>query len=345
MFFLRKISFQLKKYSVRYWKHLFLIGLILFAIGFILIIFESLLSSDNTERWNQTLRNEDFKLLKSHFLNAKNHPFGFNDHPYTEKKTNPCFRLIILGDSVVFGDGLQSEQIWSHKLEKKLKQRYPVEVLHWGQCGWSTLDQLNFLRENFSDKENIFSADLLLISWVGNDPDMGINKVSKLRRLFSNPFFNSFIFFFPKIGAIFCEFIDSSEYTEFRSRLYTDENLLLYRKVLHDLKSFCLEKNTDLFFVILSNGKNESREEFSKIESLLQMESIPCFNFHPSLTEQVLDVPVQNLYASAVNRHPGPLLTTLYARYTLPELVKRYGKKMMEMGSELKKNNEDYRLE
>ena len=40
------------------------------------------------------------------------------------------------------------EQVWSHLLEKKILAKYDsVEVLHWGRCGWSTLDEINFFKQ------------------------------------------------------------------------------------------------------------------------------------------------------------------------------------------------------
>ncbi len=335
MFFLRKFFFQLKLYAGRYWKQILLAGVVFSAIGFILMIFESFLSSDTSAMWNQTLRNEDSRLLKSHFSNAKDHPFGFNDYSYPENKTHPCFRLIILGDSVVFGDGLPLEQIWSHKLEKKMKQRYPVEVLHWGQCGWSTLDQLEFLKQNFSDKKNIFDADLLLISWFDNDPDMGNINFDAYNSLLSNPFFTMFTWFFPKIGAIFFEFNEFRVYNHIRHQLYSDKNLLHYQNVLKELKIFCQLKRIDLFLVLISYGDIFSKIELAKIENLLQKECIPYINLHSFVAEQTQGLPIRCLFASPVNSHPGPVLTTLYARYTLPELIKRYGKKMIEKGGSI----------
>ena len=317
-------------------KNLLLLVFILLCIFFSLGFYETILNSGNADRWNKTLKDKDIQILNLHSKNARKHPFGFNDSLYPEKKEEDCFRIIVLGDSVVFGDGLPFEQIWSRKLEKTLKRKYSVEVLHWGQCGWSTLDQLNFLKQNFSDKENIFDADLLLISWFDNDPDMGNINFDFHRKLLSNRFFVVFTWIFPKLGAILYEFNEKQEYHIIREKLYSHENLKRYKEVLNCLKLFCREKKTDLMFVLLSYGVDQETNPHQKIEDLLEKEGIDHFNLNPRISGQVREDSVQTLYASAVNKHPGSILTTLYARYTLSEIVKRYGSKMAEIGRQKK---------
>ncbi|MBN2145058.1 MAG: SGNH/GDSL hydrolase family protein, partial [Candidatus Aureabacteria bacterium] len=118
---------------------------------------------------------KDKQLKQRHYQQAKEHPFGFNDFSREEKKPSTVpTRIIILGDSFVFGDGLENDQIWSHKLEKKIQAKYgsQVEVLHWGRCGWGTIDQLEFVEQHFKDKETIYDADLIILAFVTNDLDL-----------------------------------------------------------------------------------------------------------------------------------------------------------------------------
>ena len=90
---------------------------------------------------------------------AKGNSFGFTDRERTRTKPKGVFRIAVLGDSFIWGSGLDYEQIWSHKLERKLLAEYDsIEVMSWGLCGWSTLDEFNFYKEHGKD----FDIDLLM---------------------------------------------------------------------------------------------------------------------------------------------------------------------------------------
>src|SRR4051812_13244556 len=71
------------------------------------------------ERTNK--RNEEY---------AKLNQFEFTDRNHTPDKPKGIFRIAVLGDSFIWGDGLPYENIWSHKLETKLSAEYDsLEVL------------------------------------------------------------------------------------------------------------------------------------------------------------------------------------------------------------------------
>ena len=326
-----KDFFYIKKFLKRYfnWKYCALLGFVLILLICVVLLYEFILpffSSDNV--CDEICRREDGFIFKMHKKRADLNNFNFNDFNYSESKENDSYRIIILGDSIIFGDGLPLKEIWSHKLERILKRKYSVEVLHWGQCGWSTLDQLNFLKQNFGTKENIFDADLLLISWFDNDPDMGNIDFHKYESLVSNPLFKIFNKIFPNLSTFFFNINGFWVYLTIINQLYSDENLCRYQAILHELKLLCQDKKTDLFFVMISYGDIISKYTLERIEKLLQKEAISYINLHPLVSDQIKGIPFKKLYANPVNSHPGSILTTLYARYGCAELVKRYGSKM-----------------
>lgn len=106
--------------------------------------------------------------------NSKKHPHGFNDAVRPMEKAPGVYRVAVLGDSFVWGDGVPYEQIWSHKLERLLLTAHPgkVEVLSWGLRGWSTLDEYTFLKQHGIN----YHIDLVIVGFVTNDPDMGLYK-------------------------------------------------------------------------------------------------------------------------------------------------------------------------
>ena len=89
--------------------------------------------------------------LRNLEFSAKN-KLWFNDKDRTQQKPLGIeYRVAVLGDSFIFGDGVAYDFIWSHKLEKSITKNYPkIEVLSWGRNGWSTKQQYEFLKKGAS---------------------------------------------------------------------------------------------------------------------------------------------------------------------------------------------------
>ena len=172
--------FFFHRYFFSRWR-LYFFSFFFFLIPFAVIIFLSFFSiefflqktADPERDWNLRSLRQDQSLMRKHLEKARCHPFGFNDDFFMEKKDDSIFRIIVLGDSFIFGDGIKYEEVWTRILERMLKEKdSSIEMLHWGKCGWSTLDQMVFLTKEFSSKQTIFNADLILFAYVYNDPDL-----------------------------------------------------------------------------------------------------------------------------------------------------------------------------
>ncbi len=72
-------------------------------------------------------------------------------------------KVVVLGDSFVWGDGLDPEIRWPSKFEKLVNCR----VFPFGKNGWSTIEYLGFYEQHLRRLD----FDYLLISIVENDPD------------------------------------------------------------------------------------------------------------------------------------------------------------------------------
>ena len=76
-------------------------------------------------------------------------------------------RVLVLGDSVTFGWGVEEEQNFSRRLEEALRQQLacPVEVLNSGVSGYGTVEEADF----FTHEGLAFEPDVVLIYYVEND--------------------------------------------------------------------------------------------------------------------------------------------------------------------------------
>ena len=126
---------------------------------------------------------------------AKLHPFLFRDSIWSQTKQKGIKRIAVLGDSFIWGDGIPQQDIWSHILrEKILKENKNIEVLSWGQNGWSTADEFNFLKTHGYK----FNIDMLLFGFVTNDPDFG-NVIRHDFTWQNDPEMKIFKIFFPNL--------------------------------------------------------------------------------------------------------------------------------------------------
>ena len=92
--------------------------------------------------------------------------YGFRGPDYRLEKIPEKKRIIILGDSFTFGEGVRLEDTFGVRLENLLHQKgFSVEVLNFGISTWGTSDEVNYLAEMGIK----FHPDLVLIVFVLND--------------------------------------------------------------------------------------------------------------------------------------------------------------------------------
>lgn len=92
------------------------------------------------------------------------------------------FRILVVGDSFAWGDGVHLEDTFAHRLETRLdvvSRGRDFQVINWSRPGWNTVKEYRSVEANIDE---IF-PDLLLLAFVLNDPEpFNPQKVAKLRR-------------------------------------------------------------------------------------------------------------------------------------------------------------------
>ncbi len=275
-----------------------------------------------------SLQKIDKKINDYNWRLAKLNPYGFTDLTRNVEKKPGTTRIAILGDSVIWGYGLPYEQVWSHKLEKMIIEKYKnFEIMSWGLSAWSTMDELSFL-----EKHGIkYDIDTLIVGFVDNDPDMGEipiktypwqkNILIKILKIF---FPDSISFIASYTNNLLTKYVYTDyQYENWVKELYSNKNLLNYLEILQDFSIFCNSKNIKLILVLTPQRYDESiREEFNKIIPLLEQANIKYLNLFPAVKKDLRHINPRKLWANPANGHPGPLLTDLYAKYTFNYLEK-----------------------
>jgi hypothetical protein len=91
------------------------------------------------------------------------------------KKEPDTFRIIVLGDSFTFGEGIYDpEDLYTAVLQRRLNQRYrdkykniKIEVVNLGVCGFTTLNELELLIYTAIE----FQPNMVVLQFLSNDTE------------------------------------------------------------------------------------------------------------------------------------------------------------------------------
>ena len=94
---------------------------------------------------------------------------GLRDKEYNVLHPKDVYRIVIIGDSVTFGSGVNQSNIYPEILESELNKdianNYKIEVLNLGVSGYSTVSEL----ELFKLKGLKYTPNLVVLAYVLND--------------------------------------------------------------------------------------------------------------------------------------------------------------------------------
>ncbi len=92
--------------------------------------------------------------------------FGFRDREWRMVKPAGQIRIMCLGDSLTFGNGMRVEDSYPKVLERKLKEANPnVEVLSAAVSGWATYNEVDF----FVAEGIRLKPDIAVVGFFPND--------------------------------------------------------------------------------------------------------------------------------------------------------------------------------
>jgi len=280
--------------------------------------------------------NQQFEAANEAF--GATHPLNFTA-PVNSIVPAPHIRrrIAVLGDSFVWGSGLAFGGAWPHKLAAQVREIDPgTEVLSWGISGWSTKDQLEFLKTAAKDYA-LFHADTVLIAYVTNDPDIE-ERPSKflpldgpVSRFTAALFPNAHAYLTAHIAAFYERFIDNEYgYGNWEEDLYSEENLKRYEGVLAKLKEFADAQDVNIAFIFTPHipAFAPFEKKYAAITERLDHAGIPYVNPLQDIVAAFGDrddAPLYpSLWANPGNGHPGPELSSAYVDAAV-QLIKDKG--------------------
>jgi hypothetical protein len=216
-------------------------------------------------------------------------PQYFTDSIRRKNKFKGTYRIAVLGDSWIWGDGIAYTKVWSHLLEQTLSKKYNnIELMSWGLCGWATLDEYNYFMQDGKD----YDIDLLLIGFVENDLFMGRTE-------------------------------QPADDQDWLKNLYTESNRNEYLRLLNKIAALQNQFNVKIIFVIAPLCVNPERIVMkTQIIGLLEQANIEYVDLYLIYSSQFKNIPCGALNVNPINGHPGERLNEFISEQVFKYLKK-----------------------
>ena len=205
-----------------------------------------------------------------------------------------AFRILVIGDSFSWGDGVYWWDAYPHRLESRLNavsrgERF--EVINWSRPGWNTVRQLRSLEGRMDELD----PDLVILAFVLNDPEPV--ERSRLEQMLQAaegrqppPGLNAWLFGHSRLYAlVWTRFENSRTHRElgaFYRSLFAGEHWEACRRALKRLRNLTRKRGRPLVLMI-----------FPVFDSPMD-DRYPYADLHARVREQgdALRVPVLDLF-------------------------------------------------
>ncbi len=229
---------------------------------------------------------------------------GFRYHKFKPEKKRGLFRILAIGDSVVFGFCIPARERFTDRLEALLNKNRPpssdvvYEVINAGVGGWNTYNECAFLEARGLQ----LKPDLILLGFCYNDVnepslDFETHTFEKLGNLPSGIFPNPQTAYAHnrwkirpdslKLKSVFLTY--ALRYSSFISWIYRRIEYTLNKDKYKNLRPF------DYALSILSNPQTPEwkwlRKQFGKVKKACSPRRIPCVVIIFPVSYQITDPP------------------------------------------------------
>jgi hypothetical protein len=241
---------------------------------------------------------------------VKINSYGFRDYEYSQNKSNDTFRIVVLGDSITFGHGIELNETYSKVLERLLNKRndgWRYEVLNFGVPGYNAIEKVEVL----NSKAIKFHPDLIIFQYLGDDI---INRTEFFQ--IEKEKIQEYV---QKTGR------NASEFTEMEKREVHENAYSDYLKILEE-KRFdetwkIVEKSFEKLFSITQNKtfllSFDDQLQLSRLDNISQTYDWPIIYVNDFLK----NYPQEKLIIHPKDNHPNAFAHMLIAEEIYKKLV------------------------
>ena len=270
--------------------------------------------SKNPEIGHQHLPNKKIRLMG---VDVETNNFGLRDDWIDKYPQEDVIRILMLGDSVTFGWGVESDKTISKRLENSLSLNLnrKVEVINAGVGNYNTSMQVEW----FETVGLLFSPDIVLLNFFINDaePTPVYKEIS-----FLDKYLYSKVIFLAGVDSAKRKFFGDKNWENYYRSLYSIDSSgwLDLKKSFLSIVEIC--KINDLPLIVLDYPEMRRLNPYAfediskKIERLSVANSVDYISLLPAIVSER----PENLWVSVPDPHPNGYANKLISDFLTNEL-------------------------
>lgn len=264
-------------------------------------------------------KSDNPKIGHVHTPNAKAHLMGtdvainsdgFRDDEYAPER-NENFRIVVLGDSLTFGWGVEKDEAFEVLLEQMLSEKRPTEMINMGHGNYNTEQQVNL----FKEKGLKYNPDKVLVFYFINDAEVTPVRskwlwVSRLR---------SVTFLWSRFRGLLTRTSPGQTFESFYSDLYADDQpgFQAMEAAFLELRGVTEERGIELQVIMLPELHDlvdyPFTDVYAKVASFLRENDIDYIDLTDSFRGYEDAV---GLWVAPDDAHPNALAHRMIAEYS-----------------------------
>jgi lysophospholipase L1-like esterase len=236
---------------------------------------------------------------------------GFRDQEYPVERTNK-YRIVVLGDSLTFGWGVEQDKTYEHLLEEMLSESRPTEMINTGHGNYNTSQQVAL----FKEKGLKYNPDKVVVFYFINDAEVTPVRsdwlwVSRLR---------SVTFLWSRMRGLLSRGSSGQTFESFYSDLYEDDQpgFIAMKDAFIDLRGITEQRGIELQVIMIPELHNlveyPFAPEYEKVRKFLESNDIAVMD----LTESFAGYEdAAGLWVAPDDAHPNAKAHKMIAEYSL----------------------------
>ncbi len=241
---------------------------------------------------------------------------GMRDPPRRQAKGAGDFRIMMLGDSLTFGWGVEAEETFSRRLERRLREKNPrIEILNTGVGNTNTPMQAAY----FAAKGRHFAPDLVILNTFINDaepnPRYGNSSIAGRNSY-------AWTFFAARIDALLRLFSTRMDWKDYYLSLYGPSgNWPEMRAAILRIVDICRSEGCAVLIVVHPEIRELDPYPFAEITArvreVARAAEVPFLDLLPSIADQ----DPATLWVTVPDPHPNGRANAFFADSIFSKLV------------------------
>jgi lysophospholipase L1-like esterase len=262
-------------------------------------------------------------IVWSSGVEYKINSLGFRDNEYPFSKRTGTYRILCVGDSFTFGQGIKLKDSYPKVLEKTLQHKYQkdIEVINTAVCGYNTYDEYWYIKNKLLK----LKPDMIIlgfsISNVPEDPSIPFNTKMIVKQDTVSKKLPLVQFLREKAT---CMQLQKEDYWTQYSLSIWDPNGPQWKRcaqALKDIKELTDQNNIKLMVLIIPIMASSPQDEIGHHKQLTTLLDSLDVKYVDAL-KRLLDTKREYLYVSKEDCHPNPKMHEIYAEVIVSELKK-----------------------